>query len=184
MQAEYVERKDMVLRIKAKDSMGRTREQREAMEANEPKPPKLGEATRAVHTICAAEHTEYPKAMYRLALKNGLPAGDIASPEYPMPYDLALQCGLADQGFKRIGVTRDSPGNLIVRLPWITRLVGTVKEDLTIDVEAARAEEAELRKKGWVDSPSQIKGLPVPPAEQEFDALPDEKPSNGARSAA
>jgi hypothetical protein len=185
MQAEYIERKDMILRIKQKDSMGRTREVREAMEKNDPKPVKLGEATRAVHAICEAEHVQYPKAMYRLALKDGKPAGDIASPDYPLPFDLAQQLSLTDLGFKVIGKNRDSVGNVIVRHPWVTKLVGTVREDLTIDVEAAKAEEAELRKKGWVDSPSKIKGLPTPPAEQDFDPLPDEdvKPNGSGRAA-
>jgi hypothetical protein len=181
MQAEYIERKDMVLRITKKDSMGRTAKQRADMEANDPKPLKLGDGTQAVHEICRTEHVEYPKAMYRLALKDGKPAGDIASPDYPLPFDLAQQLGLTDLGFKVIGKNRDSVGNVIVRHPWITRLVGVVKEDLTVDVEAARAEEAKLRKEGWVDSPSKIKGLPVPPAEREFDPLPDEKPNGHAR---
>lgn len=173
MQAEYVERKDMILRITKKDSMGRTAKQRADMEQNDPKPPKLGDATLAVHAICAQEHSEFPKALYRLALRDGKPAGDIANPDYPLPFDLAAQLGLTDSGFKVIGKTRDSVGNVIVRHPWVTRLVGTVNEDLTIDVEAAKAEEARLRKLGWVDSPSKIKGLPTPPAEREFDPLPD-----------
>jgi hypothetical protein len=178
MQAEYVERKDIVLRLTKTDSMGRTPKQKADMEANDPKPLKLGEATQAVHAICAEEHKEYPKAMYRLALKNGKPAGDLASPDYPLPWDLAAQLGLTESGFKVIGKNRDSPGNVVVRHPYITKLVGTRRDDLTIDVEAARAEEADLRKKGWVDSPSKIKGLPTLPAEQDFDPLPDEK-SNG-----
>jgi hypothetical protein len=181
MKAEYVERKEMVLRIQKTDSMGRTRAQREAMEKNDPKPVKPGDAALQVHAICAEEHSEYPKCMYRLALRDGKPAGDIASPDYPLPFDLALQLGLTESGFKVIGKNHNSPGNVIVRHPWITRSVGTVRDDLSIDVEAAKAEEARLRKLGWVDSPSKIKGLPVPPAEQEFDALPDEQPTNGAR---
>src|SRR2546429_667587 len=113
--------------------MGRTREVRDAMEQNDPKPHKLGDATRAVHSIVAEEHAQYPRVMYRLALKNGLPAGDIANPDYPMPFDLAAQAGLADLGFKVINRTATSPGNVIVRLPYVTRLVGTVREDLTVD---------------------------------------------------
>jgi hypothetical protein len=181
MRAEITERKERVLRIIKTDSMGRTPDQVEAMEINALKPLKLNEATKAVHAICAEEHSLYPKAMYRLALKNGKPAGDIANPDYPMPFDLALQCGLADLGFKVINKSATSPGNIIVRLPWITRTVGIVREDLTIDIEAARAEEADLRRKGWVDSPSKIKGLPTPPAEQPFDPLPEETPNGNGK---
>jgi hypothetical protein len=178
MQAEYIESKELVLRIKKTDSMGRTKDVREAMEKNDPKPHKLNEATQAIHEIVGERCGQYPKAMYRLALRGGKPAGDLASPDYPLPADLARQCGLDNQGFKVIGATRDSPGNVIVRLPYITRVVGVMREDLTVDVEAAKAEEARLLKLGWVDSPSKIKGLPTPPAEQDFDPLPDEK-SNG-----
>ena len=176
MKAEIVERTpERVLRIEKTDSMGRTKKQREDMEKNDPRPPRLGEGTLQVHAICADEHAQYPKAMYRLALKDGKPAGDLIYPDYPMPYDLALQLGLADMG-KRIGVTRDSPGNVILRHPWITKLIGVVRDDLTIDIATAKAEEQKLRAEGWVDHPSKIKGLPVPPAEQGFDPLPDEEP--------
>jgi hypothetical protein len=181
MQAEIVNRTERVLRIQGTDSMGRTAKQRADMEANDPKPLKLNEATRAVHAICETEHSQYPKCMYRLALKDGKPAGDVASPDYPMPYDLAQQLGLTDMGFKVVGKNRDSAGNVVVRLPYITRLVGTVKDDLTIDIEAAQAEEAKLAKQGWVTAPHLIRGLPTPPAEQPFDALPpeDEGKPNG-----
>jgi hypothetical protein len=178
MRAEIAERKELVLRIEKTDSMGRTRAQRLAMEKNDPRPINPGEAALQVAAICETEHREYPKAMYRLALRGGKPAGDIANPDYPLPFDLALQLGLADCGFKIIGKNHNSPGNVIVRHPWITRTVGTVRDDLSVDVEVAKVEEARLRKLGWVDSPSQIKGLPTPPAEQEYDPLPDEK-SNG-----
>jgi hypothetical protein len=83
---------------------------------------------------------------------------------------------LANLGFKVIGRNRDSVGHVIVRLPYVTRLVGALRDDLTVDIEAAKAEEEKLRKLGWVDSPSKIKGLPTPPSEQPFDALPDDEP--------
>lgn len=175
MKAEVLETTQRVLRITKTDSMGRSRDVREAMEKNDPRPHKLGEGTLEVHAICASEHSEFPKAMYRLALRKGVPAGDEQFPSFPMPFDLAQQCGLSDLGFRIINKTASSPGNVVVRLPYITRLVGAVKDDLTIDVEAARAEEAQLRKLGWVDHPSKIKGLPVAPAEEPFDPLPDEQ---------
>jgi hypothetical protein len=174
MRAEFVRREERVLRVTKTDEMGRSPEQIEAMSLNEIKPPKLSESTRAVHAICAEEHGEFPKVMYRLALRKGVPAGDEAAPNYPMPYDLALQCGEADKGFRVINKTSTSPGNVILRYAWQTRLVGKINDDLSIDIEAARAEEADLRRKGWVDSPSKIKGLQTPPVEEPFDPLPEE----------
>src|SRR6266850_75101 len=182
MNAEFVERSEKVLRIQRVDSMGRTKKQREDMEANDPKPPKLGEGTLQVHQICADEHSQFPKCLYRLALKKGVPAGDEISPNYPWPYDLCLQLGITDLGFRVINKTSNSPGNVVVRHPWITKLVGVVKDDLTVDVEAAKAEEADLRKKGWVDHPSKIKGLPPALTEPEgYDPLPDEKLNGHAK---
>jgi hypothetical protein len=178
MQATYQEKKEIVLRVQKLDSMGRTKEIREAMEKNDPRPPKLGETTTAVHELVTENCGEFPKAMYRLALKNGLPAGDVASPDYPMPWDIAEQNGLTNSGFKVIGRNRDSLGNVVVRHPYVTRLVGKLREDLTVDLDAARAEEKKLRAQGWVSSPSEIKGLPTPPSEQGFDALPDEPNGN------
>jgi hypothetical protein len=57
-----------------------------------------------------------------------------------------------------------------------------MRDDLTIDLEAARAEEKKLRALGWVSSPSEIKGLPTPPAEQEFDPLPEDEPKPNGNS--
>src|SRR5207253_6855261 len=99
-----------------------------------------------------------------------------ANPDYPMPFDLAQQLGLTELGFKVIGRNRDSAGNVVVRLPWVTRLVGELRDDLSIDIDGARAEEKKLLAQGWVSSPSEIKGLPTPPAEQDFDPLPEDEP--------
>lgn len=186
MRAQIEERTERVLRIQKVDSMGRTRETREAMETNERhlRHWKIGDAALEIAAIVGQEHSTYPKAMYRLALKNGQPAGDIKDPDYPLPFDLAQQLGLTECGFRVIGKNANSPGNVVVRLPYITRMVGVVQEDLSIDLEAARAEEERLRKLGWVDSPNKIKGLPVPAAEQGYDPLPDEAVEakrNGAR---
>ena len=177
MQATYQEKKEIVLRVQKLDSMGRTAEVRAAMEKNDPpRMPKLGEATKAVHEIVGETCGEFPKAMYRLALRNGKPAGDIKDPDYPTPWDLAQQLGLTDSGFKVIGKNGASPGHVVIRLPYITRIVGALRDDLTIDIEAAKAEEADLRRKGWVTAPHLIKGLPTPPAEVGFDPLPDAEP--------
>jgi hypothetical protein len=176
LQTEVVKQEEIVIRRVKLDSMGRTPEQVKAMSENDPRPLKLGEKTKAIQEHIGETCSQYPKVLYRLALKNGLPAGDVQNPDYPLPFDLAAQLGLTEMGFKVIGKNRDSAGHVVVRLPYITRLVGVVRENLTVDVEAARAEEARLLKLGWVDSPSKIKGLPTPPTEQEFDPLPDEEP--------
>lgn len=185
MQTERIKEERVLIRIKKTDSMGRTAEVRKAMEANDPRPIKLDDDTLFIHDTVAEACSEFPKAMYRLALRNGKPAGDEAAPSYPMPFDLAQQLGLDTLGFKVIGKNRDSAGNVVVRLPYITRMVGVLNPDMTVDVQAARAEEARLRKLGWVDSPSKIKGLPVPSVEQPFDELPEEDSnSNGSGLAA
>lgn len=175
MQTERIKEERVLLRIKKLDSMGRTREQVKAMELNDPPPLKLNDDTIFTHDQIAESCSEYPKALCKLALRNGLPAGDIANPDYPLPWDLAAQLGLDTMGFKVIGKNRESAGNVVVRLPYITRTVGKMNDDLTIDVESARKEEQELRRKGWVDSPSKLRGLPTAPAEQPFDPdpLPD-----------
>lgn len=138
MRAEIVQRTERVLRIQKLDSMGRSKEQIEAMEANQQKPPKLGEGTLEVHAICAAEHSEYPKCMYHRAVRNGIGVGDEVSPAFPMPLGTAECLGLDDVGFKVIGRKRQDGGHIVIRHSYITRLVGVVRDDLTIDVEAAR----------------------------------------------
>lgn len=173
MQTERIKEERVLIRVKKLDSMGRTSEIRKAMELNDPpRMPKIGDDAEFIHAAVAEACGEFPKCMYRLALRDGKPAGDIANPDYPMPMDLAAQLGLDNLGFKVIGRNKDSAGNLIVRLPYITKLVGTMNADMTVDVAAARAEEAQLRKLGWVDSVNKIKGLPTPPAEQPFDPVP------------
>jgi hypothetical protein len=173
MQTEYVKRTEIALRIQKRDSMGRSPQQVEAMEANDPRPLKLSEATKHVHALVEEACGDYPKCLYKLAMRKGVPAGDVANPDYPLPLDAAIDLGLDEVGFKVVGKNRQDGGHVVVRLPWITKLVGVLREDLTVDLKAAQEEERNLLAKGWVDHPSKLKGLPVPHAEQPFDDEPN-----------
>lgn len=160
------------------DSMGRTPEQIEAMDKNLIPAPKV----RGKHLIyaqhIAREQKDYPKAMYRLALRKGVPAGDEVNPSYPMPFDLAQQTGYAEQGFKIINKTMNSQGHVVVRHPYQTRLVGVINKDGSVNLEATLKEEKELMAKGWVDAISKIVGLPKKDnAEEDFDPLPTAEPA-------
>lgn len=184
MQTERIKEERVLIRIKKVDSMGRTAEVRKAMEKNDPPPVKIADDDLFIRDTVAEVCVDYPKSMYRLALRGGKPAGDEANPSYPMPFDLAQQLGLTEFGFKVIGKSRDSAGNVVIKLPYETKKVGVVREDLTVDVAAARKEEADLRRLGWVDHPSKIKGLPVPLAEQPFDPVPmPDAPGNQTQAA-
>ena len=180
MQTEYVDVSQRRLRVKYKDSLGRTKEQAAAMDQNAVKPVKLREEDLEVAELIASNASEFPKVLYHRAVRNGVAVGDEISPDYQMPVGTAELLGLDDVGFKVIGRKRqDGTGHVVVRHPWITRVVGTVREDLTVDVEAARAEEKELRAKGWVSHPSQLKNLPVLPGERPYDPEDDEPKPNG-----
>jgi hypothetical protein len=147
------------------------------MEQNDPRPVKLSDATKTVHALVEEACVDYPKCLYKLAMRKGVPAGDVANPDYPLPLDAAIELGLDEVGFKIVGKNRTDGGHVVVRLPYITKLVGVLREDLTVDTAAAKVEEAKLLAAGWVDHPSKLKGLPVPHAEQPFDD--DEPKPNG-----
>jgi len=179
MQVQYVDVTQRRLRVKQKDSMGRTREQAEAMAQNEPKPVKLREEDLEVAEIIAANASEFPKVLYHRAVRGGVPVGDEINPAYEMPLGTAEVLGLDTLGFKVVGRKRQDGGHVICRHPWITKVVGVWRDDLTIDLAAAQAEEKELRGKGWVSHPSQLKNLPVLPADRPYDPEEDEPQPNG-----
>lgn len=161
--------------VKKVDSAGMTEEQVENFEKNALRPPRLSDDAREIANLVAYEQNEYPKIMYRLALKAGKPAGDEAAPSYPLPYDLAAQCGLTELGFPVLNRTVNSPGYLKVLLPYITRSVGAPGADgIAIDQGKAREEERKLRAEGWVSDPNLIPGLPKKTVEfQDYDPLPN-----------
>jgi hypothetical protein len=173
-QLEVVKREDVRIRVKKLDSTGRTREQAEAMEQNAFRTPKLGDNDKAFADLIAEEQNVYPKVMYRLALKNGLPVGDEISPSYPMPFDLANQVGIKTENYKLIGKTRESPGNLVLRHPYQSLSCGVIKDDQSIDLPASKKQEAELRTAGWVDRIEDIKGLPKLAVDDPYAPLPAE----------
>jgi hypothetical protein len=159
-QLEVVKHEDVRIRVKKLDSTGRSREQIEAMAKNAYRDPKLSDTDEAFANLIADEQSTYPKVMYRLAVRDGKPIGDEINPSYPMPFDLANQIGVKVEMFKLIGKTKDSPGNLVLRHPYQTISCGLVRDDQSIDTEASKKQEKQLREAGWVDRVEEIKGLP------------------------
>jgi hypothetical protein len=171
----YRPRDEQVMYVVETDSMGRTPEQIEAMEKNEAKPPRLGKRDKAHAQRVAIENATYPKVLYRLALRKGIPAGDELAPSYPMPFDLAQNLGVSDKGFKVLGKTRDSGGYILLRHPYVTMRVAVfVNDDPNglIDHKASYALEQKLVADGWVDHPNKIEGLPEEQVEEPFDPVP------------
>jgi len=164
-----------VMYVVETDSMGRTPEQVEAMEKNELRPHRLSKRDKAYAERVSHECASYPKVMYRLALKRGIPAGDEVAPSYPMPHDLAQSLDITDKGFKVMGKTRDSGGYILVRHPYITKsVVAYVNNDPNglIDAKASYELEQKLRSEGWVDNPNDLPGLPDLAPVEEFDPIP------------
>src|SRR5258708_22352109 len=166
---------ERVVKVVETDSMGRSPELIDAMEKNDPKPPRIGRSHKIYAETVAIENIIYPKVMYRLALdENGVPAGDQAAPNYPMPYDLAQSNGVSEKGFKRIGQTASSPGYFDVRLPYQTTFVPMDWEPLhpkPIDIAKCERDEEALKKAGWVEHLSDIKELPAPEIDRGYDPL-------------
>ena len=163
---------DVIVTVEV-DSMGRTPELVKAMEDNAPK----RVVARGVHAsfaqMVAQQCQRYPRVMYKLALKKGVPSGDEIDPGYPMPYDLAQSIGHHEKGFLVVGKSRESVGNVIRRHPYRTVSCGVLRPDYTLDFEASERMEKQLLAEGWVDSLSKVEGLPVmTTVEEPFDEPP------------
>lgn len=160
------ETKGRVLVVEEKDSMGRSTELAEQMAKNDPKPPSIGPTTRQYQTWAAVEYAKFPKVMYRLAVdENGLPNGDLVSPGYPLPFDLAVSLGVDTMGFPRINQTFQSQGHFLVRHPYETTLVPigfNWNHPIDIDVKECEKQEKALIAAGWVDHLSKIPELQRP----------------------
>lgn len=165
---------ELRFRIKKLDSAGRTPEQVKAMDISNPiRPVQLGVADQGFAEMIREQQAQYPKCMYRLALRDGKPAGDVVNPNYPMPFDLAVMVGIPENHFRVIGKTKDSGGYVEVRHPYMSQSVGVTRPDGSVDLPASQKQEKELRAKGWVDRIEDIKGLPqMTVAEPPLDALP------------
>lgn len=165
---------ELRVRVKQLDSAGRTKEQIEAMEKNAYRAPRISERDHAFAELLREEQAKYPKVMYRLALRDGKPAGDEVNPSYAMPFDLAQQVGIPEGQFKVIGKSKDGGGHYVLRHAYQSISVGLVRPDQSVDVEASQKQEKELRSKGWVDRIEDIKGLPKRITDDTFDPLPIE----------
>lgn len=147
---------ELILHVEQKDSMGRTAEVRRQMERNDPRPVFIGSVHENYAQAIAAHQSSYPKAMYRLALRKGEPNGDLASPDYPVPFDLAVAMGMKGQTINQ-GVNKA----VIIKKPYRTISCGVISSNgIDIDIEASRAMEKKLLAEGWVDSLAKVVGLP------------------------
>lgn len=161
---------EMVLIREVRDSAGRTDDQVEAMEKNDPKPPKVRGTDALYARQIAEEQAIYPKVMYKLAVKypkkDGKPdltaepvlKGDRINPNYPMPYNLAIENGFQGQV---TGHGSDKGVNVVH--PYSTCFVPIGWDPnfpVTIDEKECKKDEADLMKAGWVDNPSKLVGLP------------------------
>lgn len=177
-------RDEQVMYVVETDSMGRTPDQVEAMEKNEMRPHRISKRDKAYAERVSKECASYPKVMYRLALKKGIPAGDEIAPSYPLPFDLAQSLGVADRGFKVLGKTRDSGGYILQKRPYLTRSVAVFINDDpngAIDYKASAALEKKLAEESWVTDVNAIEGMPTEHVEEEFDPIPVSK-GKGAKA--
>lgn len=166
---------EMVLIREVRDSAGRTDAQVEAMERNDPRPPKVRGTDLLYAQQISIEQANYPKVMYKLAVKypkgaDGKPnkdaepilKGDRINPNYPMPYNLAIEAGFQGQV---TGHGSDKGINIVH--PFITCFVPIGWEPnfpVPIDEKECKKDENELIKEGWKHSPSEL-ALPVAVAE-------------------
>lgn len=167
---------EMILIRDVRDSAGRTDAQIVAMEANDPKPPRIGGTDKLYAEQIKEEYALYPKVLYKLAVKwpkgpDGKPnkdaepilKGDRINPNYPMPYNLAIENGYQGQ------VTgHGSDKGINVVYPYVTCFVPFGWDPnfpVPIDLAECKKEQTKLEKEGWVTSPNLIEGLPEKVAE-------------------
>lgn len=158
---------EMILVRENRDSTGRDDKQIWAMEQNQPKPPRITGVDKLYAEQVAEENAHYPKVMYKLAVKwpvgeGGKPDktkeprlhGDRINPNYPMPYNLAIENGYQGQV---TGHGSDKGINIVH--PYITCWVpeGWQQNFPTpIDEADCRKDQAKLEKEGWVDNPMKL----------------------------
>jgi hypothetical protein len=153
----------MVLIREVRDSAGRTDAQIRAMEQNDPKPPYITGTDRLYAEQVAAENANYPKVMYKLAVKEKkapdgsleyIYKGDRINPNYPMPYALAIENGFHGQV---TGHGSDKGVNVVH--PYATCFVPIGWDPnfpTPIDEADCKKDEAKLAKDGWMDSPNKL----------------------------
>ncbi len=158
---------EMVLIRETRDSAGRTDDQVIAMESNDPKPPRIGGTDRLYAEQVSHEYANFPKVMYKLAVKwpklpDGKPNkeadpkfhGDRINPNYPMPYNLAIENGYQGQV---TGHGSDKGVNIVH--PYATCFVPIGWDPnfpMPIDEADCKKDQAKLEKDGWVDHPSKL----------------------------
>jgi hypothetical protein len=161
---------EMVLIREVRDSAGRTDAQIRAMDQNDPKPPYITGTDKLYADQIAEEQRHYPKVMYKLAVKYKMKdgkrdeesdpifKGDRVNPNYPMPYNLAIENGFQGQV---TGHGSDKGVNIVH--PYTTCFVPIGWDPqfpVPIDEADCRKDEAKLAKEGWFDNPGKLVGMP------------------------
>lgn len=158
---------EMVLVRENRDQTGRDDKQIWSMEQNNPKPPRITGVDKLYAEQIAEEWKNYPKVMYKLAVKvkkgldgksdlNAEPVfkGDRINPNYPMPYNLAIENGYQGQV---TGHGSDKGINIVH--PYVTCFVPIGWEPqfpVQIDEADCKKDQAKLEKEGWVDHPNKL----------------------------
>lgn len=151
---------EMVLIREVRDSAGRTDAQIRAMEQNDPKPPYITGTDRLYAEQVQVENKNYPKVMYRVAVKlnkagESVYKGDRINPNYPMPYALAIENGYQGQV---TGHGSDKGVNIVHPYETCYVPIGWDPNFPTpIDETDCKKDEAKLAKDGWVGNPNDMK---------------------------
>ena len=158
---------EMVLVREVRDSAGRTDKQVWEMEQNDPKPPRIQGTDKLYAEQIAEEWKNYPRVMYKLAIKhkkgpdgkadpNAEPIfkGDRINPNYPMPYNLAIE-----NGFQGQVTGHGSDRGINIVHPYVTCYVPLGWDPnfpTPINETECRKDQQKLEKEGWVDMPSKL----------------------------
>lgn len=157
----------MVMVRENRDSAGRTDEQIYAMEQNDPKPPRIKGVDALYAEQVRKDQAVYPKVLYKLAVKYKKGAdgkldpasdpifkGDRINPNYPMPYNLAIENGFQGQV---TGHGSDRGVNIVYPYQTCFVPIGWDQQfPVPIDEADCKKDEAKLAKEGWVDHPSKL----------------------------
>ena len=158
---------EMVLVREGRDAAGRDEKQIWAMEQNAIKPPRITGVDKLYAEQVADQYKNYPKVMYKVAIKyrkgpDGKAApdaepifkGDRINPNYPMPYNLAIE-----NGFHGQVVGHGSDKGINVVYPYVTCFVPLGwNQNFPVEIDEAdcKKDEAKLLKDGWVDDPNKL----------------------------
>lgn len=153
------------------DEAGRNDDQIRCMNENSrhiTAPPRLKNVDALYAKRVADEQHEFPKVLFHAAYskrKDGslVFKGDLVSPKYPMPADLAREAGVIG---KVTGATRDSSGYILGKHPYETFSCVVYDAGNRVNMAQSKQLEAEMLKKGWVAKLSDL-DLPKPAFDED-----------------